>query len=90
MDWELIAIGVLAIIGVAAAFIALFKTGKRETKLDKWLATNVVSDPSAPDWLKRAAQQVIDTELTSKAQATKGELDAVKAKLDEIIARLPK
>lgn len=89
MDLTIIGLAVAAL-ALVVGLIALFKSGKKEEKMDKWLAKNVVADPEAPVWLKQAAQKVIDLELTSAAQAGKAQMDALEAKLDALIAKLPK
>jgi hypothetical protein len=90
MEWELLIVGSIAVLAVLLGFVALFKSGKREAKMDKWLAANIVNDAGAPVWLKEAAQKVIDTQITQSATAGKAEMDAIKAQLDAILAKLPK
>lgn len=90
MEWELLIVGSAAVLAVLLGFVALFKSGKREEKLDKWLATNIVNDAGAPVWLKEAAQKVIDAQVTQTATAGKAEMAAIKAQLDAILAKLPK
>lgn len=69
--------------GLVWGFQALFKSGKKEVKLDRWFDKVLASD--APAAVKTLAQRAKDLELTEAAQGIKAFVDP---RVDSMEARL--
>ena len=97
MTWETILILCALAVVAALAFVALFKSGKREAAIDLWF-DKLIADPGTPISIRALALKARDLHLTSLAQAGKAQMNAIEtmgkeqadrleAKIDQLLGK---